>query len=113
MTITGIDISEEMLAMGHNKLKRRGLDKQIVLKKGDSEQIDFPDGIFGAVTVAFGVRNFENLEKGLSEIYRVLKPGGVLCILEFSKPRIFPYKTALQSIFALYPSFLRQIDLQR
>jgi demethylmenaquinone methyltransferase / 2-methoxy-6-polyprenyl-1,4-benzoquinol methylase len=90
--ITGIDISEEMLAVGRNKIKTLGLDHQIILKKGDSEQLEFTDASFDAVTVAFGVRNFENLGKGLSEIYRVLKPGGALCVLEFSKPRIFPVK---------------------
>lgn len=111
MSITGIDISEEMLAVGRNKLKALGLDNQIVLKKGDSEQIEFPDSIFGAVTVAFGVRNFENLEKGLSEIHRVLKPGGVLCILEFSKPRMFPVKQ-FYNIYSYYilPFFGRLIS---
>lgn len=90
--ITGIDISEEMLAVGRNKLKALGLDHQITLKKGDSEQLEFADASFDVVTVAFGVRNFENLVKGLSEIHRVLKPGGALCVLEFSKPKIFPIK---------------------
>jgi demethylmenaquinone methyltransferase / 2-methoxy-6-polyprenyl-1,4-benzoquinol methylase len=99
--ITGIDISEEMLAVGRSKLKALGLDHQIVLKKGDSEQLEFADAAFDAVTVAFGVRNFENLEKGLSEIHRVLKPGGVLCILEFSKPRTFPVKQ-LYNLYSYY-----------
>ena len=99
--ITGIDISEEMLAVGRNKLKTLGLDHQIVLKKGDSEQLEFADAAFDAVTVAFGVRNFENLGKGLSEIHRVLKPGGILCVLEFSKPRIFPVKQ-LYNLYSCY-----------
>ena len=90
--ITGIDISEEMLAFGRLKLERLGLNNQIILQKGDSEQLEFADASFDAVTVAFGVRNFEHLERGLSEIFRVLKPGGAFCVLEFSKPRLFPFK---------------------
>ncbi len=85
--ITGIDISNKMLDIGRNKLKELKLDDTIELLNGDSETISFPDNTFDAVTVAFGVRNFENLEKGLSEIQRVLKPGGKLVVLEFSKPR--------------------------
>jgi len=100
--ITGIDISEEMLAVGVNKVKALGLDHQIILQKGDSEQLEFADNTFDAVTVAFGVRNFENLGKGLSEIFRVLKPGGVLCVLEFSKPRIFPVK----QFYNFYSSYI-------
>jgi demethylmenaquinone methyltransferase / 2-methoxy-6-polyprenyl-1,4-benzoquinol methylase len=90
--ITGIDISGEMLAAGKAKLKALGLDQQIILKKGDSEKLEFADAAFDAVTVAFGVRNFEDPERGLIEIHRVLKTGGVLCVLEFSKPRVFPVK---------------------
>jgi len=90
--ITGIDISEEMLAVGRRKMEERGLAEKIKLHKGDSESISFEDNHFDAVTVAFGVRNFENLNRGLSEIFRVVKPGGVVCVLEFSKPRRFPVK---------------------
>jgi demethylmenaquinone methyltransferase / 2-methoxy-6-polyprenyl-1,4-benzoquinol methylase len=86
-TITGIDISEGMLEIGKKKIGRLHLDDKIRLLPGDSEAIPFPDNHFDAVTVAFGVRNFEHLEKGLSEIQRVLKPGGRLIILEFSQPR--------------------------
>jgi demethylmenaquinone methyltransferase / 2-methoxy-6-polyprenyl-1,4-benzoquinol methylase len=86
--IIGIDISEKMLDGGRIKVTAKGLDSIIELKSGDSETINFPNNTFDAVTVAFGVRNFENLEKGLSEIYRVLKPGGRLVVLEFSKPLI-------------------------
>lgn len=109
--ITGVDISEEMLAVGKNKLKALGLDHKIELKKGDSEQLEFDDASFDAVTVAFGVRNFENLSKGLSEIYRVLRPGGAICILEFSKPGIFPVKQ-LYNLYSLYflPFFGRLIS---
>lgn len=86
--IIGIDISEKMLEGGRVKVSAKGLETVIELKSGDSETINFPDATFDAVTVAFGVRNFENLEKGLSEIHRVLKPGGRLVVLEFSKPLI-------------------------
>lgn len=86
--IIGIDISEKMLEGGRIKVNNKGLSMVIELQTGDSETINFPDATFDAVTVAFGVRNFENLEKGLSEIYRVLKPGGRLVVLEFSKPLI-------------------------
>ena len=85
-SIVGIDISEGMLEIGKKKITELGLEKHINLLKGDSETIFFDDATFDAVTVAFGVRNFENLELGLSEINRVLKPGGKLVILEFTKP---------------------------
>lgn len=90
--IWGIDISEGMLEVGRKKIRQRGLDKVIELKAGDSENIPFEENKFDAVTVAFGVRNFENLEKGLAEIRRVLKPSGKLIVLEFSRPRAFPMK---------------------
>jgi demethylmenaquinone methyltransferase/2-methoxy-6-polyprenyl-1,4-benzoquinol methylase len=90
--ITGIDISEGMLAIGRKKIEKLGLDNKITLQGGDSETISFPDQTFDAITVAFGVRNFEHLEKGLSEMRRVLKPGGKLVILEFSNPTVFPIK---------------------
>ncbi len=84
--ITGIDISAGMLEIGRKKIAKLLLNNKIELVKGDSEAINSPDHSFDAVTVAFGVRNFENLEKGLSEIYCVLRPGGKLAVLEFSKP---------------------------
>jgi demethylmenaquinone methyltransferase / 2-methoxy-6-polyprenyl-1,4-benzoquinol methylase len=90
--IIGIDISEGMLAFGREKLLKMGLENKIELKSGDSENIPFSDTFFDAATVAFGVRNFENLEKGLQEIYRVLKPNASFVVLEFSKPRKFPVK---------------------
>jgi len=90
--ITGIDISEGMLTVGRKKIEKLGLDNKITLQAGDSETISFPDQTFDAITVAFGVRNFEHLEKGLSEMRRVLKPGGKLVILEFSNPTVFPIK---------------------
>jgi len=86
--ITGIDISEGMLELGRKKIIKAGLANRIELLNGDSEAILFEDNSFDAVTVAFGVRNFENLEQGLSEIKRVLKPGGRLIILECTKPSL-------------------------
>jgi demethylmenaquinone methyltransferase / 2-methoxy-6-polyprenyl-1,4-benzoquinol methylase len=96
--ITGLDLSAQMLAMGQQKIESRNLTSIIELVKGDSEQLPFPDNSYEAVTVAFGVRNFENLENGLKEIYRVLKPGCPFVILEFSKVKIFPFK----QFFSLY-----------
>ena len=90
--VTGVDISEGMLAIGRIKIKKKGLEGKITLIKGDSEKLLFEDNKFDAVTVAFGVRNFERLEKGLADMFRVLKPGGVAVILEFSKPGTFPVK---------------------
>ena len=85
--ITGIDLSAEMLELGKKKVEKEHLIDKIELLRGDAEAIKFPENSFDAVMVAFGVRNFENLENGLREIYRVLKPGSSLIILEFSKPR--------------------------
>ncbi|UZR92549.1 bifunctional demethylmenaquinone methyltransferase/2-methoxy-6-polyprenyl-1,4-benzoquinol methylase UbiE [Chondrinema litorale] len=90
--ITGVDISEGMLEYGRKKLKKLKLEDKIELQLGDSENLSFKNDSFDAVMVAFGVRNFENLEKGLAEIHRVLKDNGTLVVLEFSKPIVFPYK---------------------
>lgn len=92
--ITGIDISEGMLEIGRKKIEKLTLQNEIELLKGDSETIGFPDNTFDAITVAFGVRNFQNLEKGLAEMLRVLKPGGKLVVLEFSRPKQFLFKAA-------------------
>jgi len=92
-TVTGVDISEGMLAVGREKINKKGI-KTVTLAYGDSEDLPFADATFDAITVAFGVRNFENTEKGLREMYRVLKPGGGVFILEFSRPRKFPVKQA-------------------
>ena len=86
--IAGIDISEKMLEIGREKVKKEGLENRIELVSGDSETINFADNTFDAVMVAFGVRNFENLQQGLQEIRRVLKPGAQLVVLEFSKPSL-------------------------
>lgn len=90
--IIGFDISEQMLNVGRAKVQRLGLDHIIEFQKGDSEAMPFDDEHFDAITVAFGVRNFENLENGLKEFVRVLKNDGVAVILEFSKPKYFPMK---------------------
>jgi demethylmenaquinone methyltransferase/2-methoxy-6-polyprenyl-1,4-benzoquinol methylase len=90
--IIGVDISEGMLDVGRKKMKEKGLEHKIELQTGDSEDLPFPDNMFDAVIVSFGVRNFETLEKGLAGMYRVLKPGGKVVILEFSKPKMFPFK---------------------
>jgi len=97
-SIIGIDISEGMLAKGREKLKRKGIEK-ITLVKGDSENLQYVDNEFDAVTVAFGVRNFENLKKGLKEMNRVLRVGGMIGILEFSKPTAFPIKQVYNFYF--------------
>lgn len=90
--IYGIDISAGMLEMGKVKMKEKKVDHIIDLQLGDSEKIQFEDNMFDAITVGFGVRNFEHLEKGLQEMSRVLRPGGKAAILEFSKPKKFPIK---------------------
>jgi len=90
--ITGVDISEGMLSIAQSKINDRGLSGRFEVQVGDSERLNFPDEVFDAVTVAFGVRNFENLEQGLRDICRVIRPGGQAVILEFSNPRKFPVK---------------------
>lgn len=90
--VVGIDISTEMLAVGREKIAKKNLQDKIELLEGDSENIQFADHFFDAITVAFGVRNFENLEKGLQEMNRVVRPGGKVVVLEFSKPKKFPVK---------------------
>lgn len=90
--IVGVDISAGMLAHGREKIKKLGHDDIIELQLGDSEKLPFPDNSFDAVIVSFGVRNFENLGKGLADMNRVLKPGGTCVVLEFSKPKGFLFK---------------------
>jgi len=90
--IVGLDISDGMLSVGRKKIDKLNLNHQIEMVLADSEKIPFEDASFDAITVAFGVRNFENLETGLSEIYRVLKPGGIFVVLETSVPTKSPYK---------------------
>lgn len=100
--ITGIDISEGMLEIGKKKIEKAGLQDKIQLQKGDSEKILFDDASFDAITVAFGVRNYENLETGLREMLRVLRPGGKLVVLEFSKPKNPLFKV----VYNLYMNFV-------
>jgi demethylmenaquinone methyltransferase/2-methoxy-6-polyprenyl-1,4-benzoquinol methylase len=90
--IVGVDLSAEMLRFGREKLRKKGLSERITLQQADAEALPFPDGAFDAALVAFGVRNFENLEAGLRDIARVLRPGGALVVLEFSRPRQAPIK---------------------
>jgi len=90
--IIGLDISEGMLEVGKKKIKKKQLSNKIKMVVGDSEQLPFDDNTFDAITVAFGIRNFENLDKGLSEILRVLKPNGIFVILETSVPTKAPFK---------------------
>jgi demethylmenaquinone methyltransferase/2-methoxy-6-polyprenyl-1,4-benzoquinol methylase len=97
--IIGVDISQGMLNIAKQKIAKRNLSALFELKLGDSEKLPFNADEFDAVTVAYGVRNFENLETGLANIYRVLKPGGKAVVLEFSKPRVFPVKQLYKFYF--------------
>jgi demethylmenaquinone methyltransferase/2-methoxy-6-polyprenyl-1,4-benzoquinol methylase len=97
-SIVGIDISEGMLQLGRKKVANLLLNKQIALYQGDSEAINFPADTFDAITVAFGVRNFENLRAGLAEMLRVLQPGGKLVVLEFSRPK----QSVVKGFYNLY-----------
>jgi demethylmenaquinone methyltransferase / 2-methoxy-6-polyprenyl-1,4-benzoquinol methylase len=109
--VVGVDISEGMLEVGRQKVARRNLTGKIELYRGDSENLVFEENKFDAVTVGFGVRNFENLEKGLSEIFRVMKPGAMLVVLEFSRPRRFPFRQLYNFYFkAILPKIGRLIS---
>jgi demethylmenaquinone methyltransferase/2-methoxy-6-polyprenyl-1,4-benzoquinol methylase len=112
--IIGVDISSGMLEVGKQKVIKRNLENKIELILGDSEGLPFEDNKFDAVIVSFGVRNFENLEKGLKDMHRVLKPGGKTVILEFSKPTIFPMKQLYQFYFRwILPKIGRLISKDR
>jgi len=100
--IIGLDISEGMLSVGKEKISKAQLNDKIEMVVGDSEAIPYADNTFDAITVSFGVRNFANLDKGLGEIRRVLKPGGILVILETSNPTKFPFKQG----YKFYTSFI-------
>lgn len=99
--VVGIDISEGMLAVGKEKMIAKKVDNIITMQLGDSENLPFEDNYFDGLTVGFGVRNFENLEKGLTEMLRVIRPGGKAIILEFSKPKKFPIK----QVFGFYSKY--------
>ena len=109
--IIGMDISEGMLEVGRQKMKKKGVDNIISMQLGDSENLPFENNYFDALTVGFGVRNYEDLEKGLSEMLRVVRPGGKIVILEFSKPKKFPVKQyyAFHSKYII-PFFGRKIS---
>jgi len=100
--VVGVDISQGMLDVGIAKMKKKGVDDIIKMKLGDSEDLPFEDGHFDALTVGFGVRNYENLEKGLGEMLRVLRLDGKAIILEFSKPKNFPVK----QLFGFYSKYI-------
>jgi demethylmenaquinone methyltransferase / 2-methoxy-6-polyprenyl-1,4-benzoquinol methylase len=97
--VTGVDLSAYMLKVGQEKIETQKLTHQIELVKGDSEHLQFVDNNFDAITVAFGVRNFEHLQQGINEMFRVLKPGGKIAVLEFSKPKVFPFKQVYDFYF--------------
>ena len=103
--IVGLDISEGMLEVGKQKVVKANLSDKIEMIVGDSENIPFKDNTFDAITVSFGVRNFENLDKGLTEIFRVLKPGGKFVVLETSNPTKFPFKQG----YKFYTNFILPI----
>ena len=108
-SIIGVDISALMLEIGRKKIANQGADKVITLHLGDSENLQFPDATFDAATLSFGVRNFENVEKGLREIHRVLKPNGKLIVLEFSRPRQFPFKQLFNFYFKYILPFIGKL----
>jgi len=109
VSITGIDISEGMLEVGRKKILKKGLENQIALLNADSENLPFDDNLFDAAIVGFGVRNFETLKVGLGEIYRVLKPGGVFFVLEFSKPRNPVFMKVYQFYFSRVLPFVGKL----
>ncbi|MEO5775929.1 MAG: bifunctional demethylmenaquinone methyltransferase/2-methoxy-6-polyprenyl-1,4-benzoquinol methylase UbiE [Flavobacterium sp.] len=103
--IIGLDISAGMLEVGQQKIDEKKLSEKIEMVLGDSEKMPYDDNYFDAITVSFGIRNFENLEKGLAEIYRVLKPNGIFVILETSVPVKFPFKQG----YTFYTKFILPI----
>lgn len=107
--VVGVDISSGMLELGRKKIEKLGLQQKIELKLADSENLPFADNSFDAITVGFGVRNFENLEKGIRDMHRVLKPGGRMIILEFSKPRAFFIKQVYTFYFRYITPFIGKI----
>lgn len=107
--IIGVDISKGMLAIADKKIKERKLEDVFSVQLGDSEGLNFADHTFDAITVAFGVRNYENLEKGLADMLRVLKPNGKIVILEFSKPRKFPIKQGYNFYFKYITPFFGRL----
>jgi demethylmenaquinone methyltransferase/2-methoxy-6-polyprenyl-1,4-benzoquinol methylase len=107
--IIGVDISEGMLSIARKKIEKRNLSDIFSVQIGDSEGLNFDDNTFDAITVAFGVRNYEDLEKGLSDMLRVLKPNAKIVILEFSKPRNFPIKQLYNFYFQYITPFFGRL----
>ena len=107
--IIGVDISAGMLEVAREKIAKRGVGDKFEVVLGDSEGLPFPDNAFDAVTVAFGVRNFEHLQQGINDMYRVLRPGGQVVILEFSKPRVFPVKQLYRFYFNYVTPFIGRV----
>ena len=107
--VTGVDISAGMLEVAKRKIRERKLEHVFSVRLGDSEKLPFDDNQFDAITVAYGVRNYENLERGLADMRRVLKPGGKIVILEFSKPRRFPVKQLYNFYFKYITPFLGKL----
>ena len=107
--VVGVDISEGMMKFGREKIKKINAENKISLNYGDAETCDMPDNSIDAITVGFGVRNFQNLEKGLLNMNRILKPGGQICILEFSTPRKFPFKQFYKFYFKFVTPTLGKI----
>ncbi len=104
--VVGVDLSEEMINVAKSKFKQHYSDKNIIFKLADAEKLPFDDNVFDAATVAFGVRNYENLEIGLKELYRVIKPGGKTVIIEFSKPKHFPFRNIYHLYFKYFVPFI-------
>lgn len=100
--VVGVDIAERMLEVGRRKVEALGLQERVTLRYGDALKLPFSDRQFDAALVAFGVRNFEDLRAGLGEIRRVLRPGGLLVVLEFSRPRSFP----VRQLYGFYSRFV-------
>lgn len=103
--IIGIDISEGMMAVGRDKVKRKGLERVITFERQDSSALSFPDQSFDAVTAAFGIRNFENIDKSFGEVLRVLKPGGVFLFIELTTPEATPMK----ELYSLYTKYVMPV----
>ena len=109
--VVGVDLSQKMLELGNEKIRRKNLSSTIVLQAGDAEHLEFNTDSFDATIVAFGVRNFEDLEAGLREMYRVLRPGGRIAVLEFSKPSAFPFRQVYLFYFLkILPSIGRLVS---
>lgn len=104
--VVGVDLSEQMVNVAKRKFKENFAEKNIHFQIADAENLPFEENYFDATTVAFGVRNYETLDIGLKELYRVIKPGGKAIIIEFSKPRLFPFKQIYNFYFKYFVPFI-------